>query len=681
MRALLGDYLFPVMVILALCGGLSAVGLNNRHKECIYVAFGSAAAFSACGIVVAVEVLSAGPLALSLPLSSDNGQISFGYSIMVDQLSAFFLLVICTLALPVSIYSFGYVKEYEGKYGLGRFGLLYNLFLLSMVLVVTAGNVVAFLIAWELMSLCSYFLVTFENRDTEKASAGMLYLVMTHLGSALIMSALLLIAFQANSFEFSAMKDVGQFMGVDVRNLAFILLLLGFGTKAGIVPLHIWLPKAHPAAPSNISALMSGVMIKTAIYMLIRTYFDFLGINGPEDAWLGLLFLLIASVTALVGVLYALVEKDYKRILAFSSIENIGIVLIAFGSALLFKAYGLNDLAALALIATLLHVFFHSLFKGLLFLGAGAILHATGTRNLERLGGLSRRMKVTSVLFFIGVLSVVAVPPFNGFVSEWLIFQSLLLSFTLNDVLVNLLVATALGMLALTGALAATCFVRFYGMAFLARPRSREAAVAKEVPRSMLLGMAVLAVLCLLTGLLSTNIIQVVDSVTTPFAGTSIAGRLTNGIVLETPVSSFSSMSPVLISLALLIALPLAYLFATRYGGVRAVRIGDTWDCGTPLNERNEYTPTGFAQPLKRVFRGFYRERTRTAVERGADPYLRRLTYETSIPELIDDFLYRPIVKIAVGLARKVGVIQTGSIQAYLAYIFVTLVLLLIIFR
>ena len=670
-----------MMVILALCGGFSAVMLNSRNKACIGVAVGSAAAFSACGILVALEVLITGPLMLSLPISSAIGQLSFGFNIVVDQLSAFFLMVICTLALPVSIYSFGYVKEYEGHYGLGRFGLLFNLFLLSMVLVVTAGNIIVFLIAWELMSLCSYFLVTFESRDTEKASAGLLYLVMTHIGSALIMLALLLLAFQANSFEFSALKNVGLFMGADVRSIAFILLLLGFGTKAGIVPLHVWLPKAHPAAPSNVSALMSGVMIKTAIYMLIRTYFDFLGINGSGDAWLGLLFLLIASVSALIGVLYALVEKDIKRILAFSSIENVGIILIALGAAMVFKAYGLNELAALALIATLLHVFFHSLFKGLLFLGAGSILHAIGTRNLEKLGGLSRRMKATSVLFFVGVLSIVAIPPFNGFVSEWLIFQSLLLSFSLNDVLVNLLVAIALGMLALTGALAATCFVRFYGMAFLARPRSKEAAEAKEVPKSMLLGMAVLAALCLLTGLLSTYIIPMVDSVTAPFVGTSIAGKLANGLVLETPVSSFSSMSPILISIVLLVALPSIYLIATRYGGRRAVRIGDTWDCGTPLSERNEYTPIGFTQPLKRVFNSFYRSKTSTSIETESDTYLRKLNFETSIPEVFEDYLYRPIAKIVTGLARKGGVIQTGSIQAYLAYIFVILVLLLIIFR
>jgi hydrogenase-4 component B len=669
------------MVILALCGGFSAVMLNSRNKACIGVAFGAAAAFSACGIMVAIEVLVEGPLMLSLPITSVIGQLSFGFNIVVDQLSAFFLLVICTLALPVSIYSVGYVKEYEGHYGLGRFGLLFNLFLLSMVLVVTAGNIIVFLIAWELMSLCSYFLVTFESRDTEKASAGLLYLVMTHIGSALIMLALLLLAFQANSFEFSDLKNIGLFMGVDVRSIAFILLLLGFGTKAGIVPLHVWLPKAHPAAPSNISALMSGVMIKTAIYMLIRTYFDFLGINGPGDAWLGLLFLLIASISALIGVLYALVEKDIKRILAFSSIENVGIILIAFGAAMVFKAYGLNELAALALIATLLHVFFHSLFKGLLFLGAGSILHATGTRNLEKLGGLSHRMKVTSVLFFVGVLSIVAIPPFNGFVSEWLIFQSLLLSFSLNDVLVNLLVATALGMLALTGALAATCFVRFYGMAFLARPRSREAAEAKEVPRSMLLGMAVLAALCLLTGLLSTYIIPTVDQVTAPLVGTSIAGRLAGGLVLQTPVSSFSSMSPILISIVLLVALPSIYLIATRYGGRRSERVGDTWDCGTPLSERNEYTPTGFTQPLKRVFNGFYHSKTSTSIETGSDPYLRKLSFETSIPEVFEDYLYRPIAKIVTGLARKGGVIQTGSIQAYLAYIFVILLILLVIFR
>jgi hydrogenase-4 component B len=655
--------------------------LNPRSNACIAVSFGSAAAFSACGILVALEVLINGPLALSLPISSVIGQLSFGLSIVVDQLSAFFLLVICTLALPVSIYSFGYVKEYQGHYGLGRFGLLFNLFLLSMVLVVTAGNIVVFLIAWELMSLCSYFLVTFESRDTEKATAGLLYLTMTHLGSAFIMVALLLMAFQVNSFEFSALKDIGPFLGVDVRNIAFILLLLGFGTKAGIVPLHVWLPKAHPAAPSNISALMSGVMIKTAIYMLIRSYFDFLGINGPGDAWLGLLFLLIASISALIGVLYALVEKDIKRILAFSSIENVGIILIALGAAMVFKAYGLNDLAALALIATLLHVFFHSLFKGLLFLGAGSILHATGTRSLERLGGLSRRMKVTSVLFFVGVLSVVAIPPFNGFVSEWLIFQSLLLSFSLNDVIVNLLVAIALGMLALTGALAATCFVRFYGMAFLARPRSKEAEEAKEVPKSMLLGMGVLAALCLLTGLFSTYIIPVVDSVVAPFAGTSISGKLVNGLVLETPVASFSSMSPILISIVFLIALPSIYFIATRYGGKRTVRTGETWDCGSPLNESNEYTPTGFTQPLKRVFSSFYRSKTNMSAETESDPYLRKLSFETYIPEVFEDYLYRPIAKIITGLARKVGVIQTGSIQAYLAYIFVVLVLLLIIFR
>ena len=669
------------MVILALCGGFSAVMLNSRSRACIGVAFGSAAAFSSCGILVALEVLISGPLTLSLPVSSVIGQLSFGFNIIIDQLSAFFLMVICTLALPVSIYSFGYVKEYEGHYGLGRFGLLFNLFLLSMVLVVTAGNIIVFLIAWELMSLCSYFLVTFETRDNEKASAGLLYLVMTHIGSALIMLALLLLAFQANSFEFSDLKNIGLFMGADVRNIAFILLLLGFGTKAGIVPLHVWLPKAHPAAPSNVSALMSGVMIKTAIYMLIRTYFDFLGIKGPEDAWFGLLFLLIASVSALIGVLYALVENDIKRILAFSSIENIGIILIALGAAMVFKAYGLNELAALALIATLLHVFFHSLFKGLLFLGAGSILHATGTRNLEKLGGLSRRMKVTSVLFFVGMLSIVAIPPFNGFVSEWLIFQSLLLSFSLNDVLVNLLVATALGMLALTGALAATCFVRFYGMAFLARPRSKEAAEAKEVPRSMLLGMAVLAALCLLTGLLSTYIIPTIDSVTAPFVGTSIAGKLANGLVLATPVSSFSSVSPILISVVLLVVLPSIYLIATRYGGRTSERTGDTWDCGTPLSERNEYTPTGFTQPLKRVFNSFYRSKTSTSVEAESDPYLRKLSFETSIPDIFEDYLYRPIAKIVTGLARKGGVIQTGSIQAYLAYIFVILLILLVIFR
>ena len=671
----LSNYTFAALIVTGFVAAFAALVTGKKERLSISLSFALVAAAAIFGMITALDVLLNGTMSFQFTSVPYLG----AFTVQVDQLSAFFLLAICVLTFSVSLFSDGYVRQYIGKYNVGLFGALFALFFVSMVLVVSASNVILFLIVWEMMSLCSYFLVVYENREEEAVSAGLLYLVMTHIGTALIMVSLITISFEAGTFDFNGIMASHGAMPLLLRNLAFVFLLLGFGMKAGIVPLHVWLPHAHPAAPSNVSALMSGVMIKTAIYMLIRTSFMFLGVT---EVWWGLVVLLIGSVTALLGVLYALMETDIKRALAFSSVENIGIIFIALGASMVFYAYGLAELSALALIAALLHVLNHSLFKGLLFMGAGSVHYATGTKNMERMGGLAKRMPMTSVLFFVGALSISAIPPFNGFVSEWLIFQSLLLSNNITNVTVNLILAIALGMLALTGALAAACFVRIYGITFLARPRSEQAAEAREVPRSMLLGMAIPAVLCVLTGVLAFMVVPFVNTVTTGIVGVSIADQLVNGLFLQTPSGSATSMSPPLIAVLLGVFLAVIILAVRFYGG-RAKRTKvDTWDCGTPLTSRNEYTATGHSQPINRVFNVLYRSKQVFSSGRTSDPYVRNdMSYRTSMEQIFERYLYGPVAHLATGIARRVSVIQTGSIQTYLAYIFATLVLLLLIFR
>jgi len=330
----------------------------------------------------------------------------------------------------------------------------------------------------------------------------------------------------------------------------------------------------------------------------------------------------------------------------------------------------------------LFHTLAHSLFKGLLFMGAGAIMYATHTKNMEELGGLAKRMKWTGVLFFIGALSISAIPPFNGFVSEWLMFQSLLLTPNIDDPMVNLLIPVAVGVLALTGALAAACFVRIFGISFLARPRSEHAAEAREVPRPMLIGMGIAAALCVLMGLLSVFIVPWIDSVTSSVLGVSIASRLVNGLVLSPPVGEFSSMSPLVIGALLLFLVPAVLLISRRLGGGQSVERGDTWDCGTPLTSRTEYTATGFSEPVNRVFRSIYRPRTEVKTEYTTSPLIkRRVTFARTIEPVFERYIYEPISVIFILLARRVSVIQRGSIQAYLAYIFIILLALLVVFR
>ncbi len=679
--------LFAALITISLAGAMLAV-LLDRRRACLTVPYAAAALSSAIALILSLSVLlGLGDVTLALPTYISR---LGAFSLHIDRLSAFFLLVASIVTMCVSIYSMGYLREYRGRYSMGRMGFLFNIFVLSLYMVLTAGNAVLFLVAWEVMSVSSYLLVMYEWRREDSVSSGLLYLVMTHLGTALISMAFVLMWTQTGSFDFSSFAGIREMETTSgtMRSAMFLLLLIGFGTKAGLVPMHVWLPKAHPAAPTSMSALMSAVMVKTAVFMMIRCCFGFLGVT---EVWWGLLVLLIASISALVGVLYAVAETDIKRILAYSTVENMGIIFIGLGAAMVFQASAagdpmanpyLGDVAALALVASLFHVMSHAMFKSLLFMGAGAVVGASHTRNIEEMGGLGRKMRYTGVLFFIGALSISAIPPLNGFVGEWMMFQSLLLSQTISDPMVNILIPAAVAALALAGAIAAACFVRLYGAVFLARPRSEHAEAAKEAPRSMLAGMYVLGVLCVLTGVLATLIIPVVDSVSASMLGTSIASRMVNGLTLITPAGDFSYMSPLAVAVMFLLLLPLVYLVANRLGGPQPTVREDTWDCGTPLGPRNEYSATAHSQPLTRLFGQTVRVKVEVAETPSSSPLVpARMSFRREVEPVFERYLYDPVSRAAISLSKRISVIQMGSIQAYLAYIFVTLLALLVVFR
>jgi len=466
------------------------------------------------------------------------------------------------------------------------------------------------------------------------------------------------------------------------QSLIFLCATVGFGIKAGIIPLHIWLPEAHPAAPSNVSALMSGVMIKTGIYGMVRVFFDFLGPDIP--GWWGILILLVAVTSSVLGVLYALMEHDLKRLLAFHSIENIGIILMGVGAALLFSSFGYRPLAAIALIAGLYHVLNHAIFKGLLFLGAGSVLHGTHSRNIEELGGLIRKMPWTSFFFLTGAVANSALPPLNGFVSEWLTFQALLLGFHISDLTVKIAVPLTVALLALTGALAAACFVKAFGITFLGLPRSDRAEHAHESPFSMIAAMGVLAAFCVLFGVVPGLVVSVLNPLAGSLLRTHLSSQLVlNGGMLLVPQSASTSISPAVLTGLLvavtLIPLGVGYLF----GGRLRRRLAMTWACGLRrIEPRMQYTATGFSKPLRLIFSNIYRATHEIEIAEETSPYFRPdITYELRTESVFLKYLYEPVYRFIIASARMVRRIQTGHIHSYLAYIFVTLVLLLLFAR
>ena len=630
---------------------------------------------SAAAGLAALSVLLGAP-----PVRADLFALyPFGtFAMRLDALAAVFLGLTGALGFAVSLYGLGYARRYDGHKHLGGLAALVNGFLLATALVPLADHALGFMLVWELMAISSFLLVAFEHEREQTREAALFYIVMTHLGAGFLYAAFLLFGAQAHTLSFDGLRAAAPGLPAGTQSAIFLLALVGFGTKAGVLPLHGWLPAAHPAAPSHVSALMSGVMIKTGLYGIIRIGLDLFG-GGP--AWWGLVVLALGAVTAVMGALYAVTESDLKRLLAFSSIENVGIALLGIGAALYFKASGQGALAALALVAALYHVVNHACFKGLLFLGAGAIQHATHTVALDKLGGLIKRMPVTAFLMLVGTLAITAMPLLNGFVSEWLTYQALFGGLLVKDAVSRLALPLAACALALTSGFAFVAFVKAYAVAFLARGRTEAATQAHEVGPAMRGGMGLLALACVALGLAPGYVVPVLAGVAGPLVG----GTLPPGegwllVPIRADVATLSV--PALLAVAALLA-PLALALPRLLGGRTHTRRAPTWGCGLPLDARTQYSAMGYAQPLRTIFGRLLMPHTQEVqVDPTLPPYYKReMRYTLFLESVVDKWLYAPVTRGVLAASRQLTRIQAGSIHLYLAYIFFSLLTVLLLMR
>jgi len=600
-----------------------------------------------------------------------------GLAFHLDRLGAIFLAVIGAVTVPVSIYGFGYAAAYDGRYSARWIALQTGVFLLSMCLVVCAASVLTFVLAWELMAVTSWLLVITEHDRPDTVRGGLWYLAMTHMSLAALLAAFFLLGRHGTTaWTFDALRAGARSLPPGTRNAVFILALIGFGSKAGLIPVHVWLPRAHPAAPSHVSALMSAVMVKLGVYGLLRVGLDLLG-GGP--AWWGVVLVAAGASTALTGVLYALVDDDLKRLLAYSTIENVGLITLGAGAGFLFLSLAQPAAAAVAFSAALLHVVNHAAFKGALFLGAGSVLHATGVRDINRLGGLVKRAPWTAATFLVGSLSIAALPPFNGFASEWLLFQSFLPGVASSRASIAVLLTLGVGALALSGGLAAATFVKAFGISFLAMPRSAEAADAHEAGWAMRTGMAILALACPVLAVLTVPVLSAISGALAGVGGLPAASTTFSlGVVLETP-QALGRVSPVAI-MAVLAAVSAGVWLAIRLVSRGRRRVDDTWGCGRiGQTSRMEYTSTAFAEPLRRIFGELYRptDDLTVTVQPGSPYHIRAITFRTQLHPWFERGVYDPLVRATHAAASRVRALQSGSINAYLAYIVLVLVVLL----
>jgi formate hydrogenlyase subunit 3/multisubunit Na+/H+ antiporter MnhD subunit len=654
-----------------LVGAVTAPGAAAiRRLSAAGAAIGAAAA-AALGLSI---LATGGSFALSVPWILP---VADGIAFHLDPLGGFFLLLLGIVAVPSAFYGAAYARSYEGRYSLRFLGAMLNLFLLTMSLVPCAANILTLLLCWEGMSLTSYFLVLTESDDRDTVRAGHWYIAMTHIGLVFIIAALLLLASPAGVTDFATLREAARVMSPSARSAVFLLAAVGFSSKAGIVPLHVWLPRAHPAAPSHVSALMSGVMIAMGVYGVIRVGLDLLG-GGP--IWWGALLIGVGTLSAVTGVLYALMANDVKRLLAYSSIENMGLVYIGIGAGFLFLSLGLIPAAALAFSAGLYHALNHGAFKGLLFLGAGSVLHATHTRDMNRLGGLIRNLPWTALFFLIGAMAAAGLPPLNGFVSEWLLFQSLLPGIGSHVKLVAPLSTLAVGMLALTGGLAATGLVKAFGITFLAMPRSSSAAQAREASPTMRIAMGGLAAASVGLGLSAVAVLSALRTVLGVHpvfrygAALNVSGRL--GL---STTDGFAEMSPALIATALVLAV-VGLLVGLRVLMPRRIRVSETWGCGRLIQTpRMEYTATAFAEPLRRVFAELYRPTQDLSIDFHPESkyFVQSIEYQSAIVPWFERYLYSPAIAALTRAAARVRRLQSGSAHAYLTYLVISLVALL----
>ncbi|MEZ5605391.1 MAG: hydrogenase 4 subunit B [Burkholderiaceae bacterium] len=591
------------------------------------------------------------------------------FHLRLDALSAFFLLVIGASAAGVSAFAAGYFRRGEGTPP-GLLCLQYHVFLASMAMVVLADDAYAFMVMWETMALSSFFLVTANHRIPEIRRAGYIYLLVAHVGAIGILMCFGVL--QANTGDYTFANMRAQHLTPFWASVGFLLAVFGFGAKAGILPLHVWLPEAHPAAPSPVSALMSGVMIKTAIYGVLRVSFDLLSL---QVWWWGALLLALGLATALYGVVFAAAQVDMKRLLAYSSIENIGLLFTAIGLALVFSAYGMRMLAALALTAGLYHVASHALFKSLLFLGTGSVLHATGERNLGKLGGLIRYTPWVAWVTLVGVLASAGLPPLGGFVSEWLLLQSFLFTPGLPHPVLNMLIPVVAALIALVAALAGYTMVKFFGVIFLGQPREEKLAQAHDAGRWERAGMLWLVAGCVALGLLPNQFIQLIDPVTQALVHAGLGATVAaDGLLLAPAGVTRASYGPVIFLFGIAASFALAWLLVRRlYHG--RLRRSLPWACGFPWgNARMQDTAEGFGQPIRQIFEPFFRMKRELP-----SPFDERPRYRVTAEDHLWHWLYLPIAHLAGRLARLVGLLQQGRIAVYLMYSFVTLVVMLLL--
>ncbi len=652
--------------LLALAAFAVAIARSQAATRVVYFASMVIAAISL--VAAASHLLGiVEPLRLRLPL----GVPWLGAHFRLDALSAFFLVVVDLGAASASLFALGYGEHEPAPERVLPF---YAAFLAGMTLVVLADDAFTFLSSWEFMSLTSWALVVSHHRVAENIRAGYVYLVMASFGTLGLLLAFGLLAGPDGLYTFAQMRAAHP--SVTLGSVALILALIGAGSKAGIVPLHVWLPLAHPAAPSHVSALMSGVMTKVAVYGFVRIAFDLAG--GPVWWW-SIVVLAIAGITTVMGVLYALMQHDLKRLLAYHSVENIGIIFIGLGLALAFKAHGMAFAAALAFTAALLHVFNHSLFKSLLFFGAGAVVTATGERDMEHLGGLIHRMPQTAFVFLVGCVAISALPPLNGFVSEWLTFQAILLSPQLPSWGLKLMVPAVGALLALSAALAAACFVKAYGVTFLGRPRTPAAEAAAETDRFSLAAMMLLALLCLLAGILPGLFIDALAPVSSALIGERMPVQIGGQWLSIVPIAaSRSSYDGLLVFLFMIISGTLAAIAIHRLASDR-LRRGPAWDCGYPdSSPATQYTTMSFAQPIRRVFGTMvFQAREHGQMPPPGDTRAARLEVELHDP--VWESIYAPIIA-GIGIAAdRLNRLQFLTIRQFLSLVFAALIILLLV--
>ncbi|RXH22845.1 oxidoreductase [Bradyrhizobium nanningense] len=658
--------LWSVAALLALAP--AGVVLSTRPRGSIILYGGCLIATSTLCVTALSALLYSPQLAPSaiLPI----GLPWLGAHFRLDALSAFFLVVVNLGGVAASLFAIGYGQHEDSP---GRVLPFYPAYLAAMNVVVLANDAFSFLVAWEFMSLTSWAMVVSHHRDAENVRAGYVYLLMASFGTLALLLAFGLLASNAG-YDFDAIR--ASHPSAALTGTVVILVLLGAGSKAGLVPLHAWLPLAHPAAPSHVSGLMSGVMTKVAVYGFVRIVFDLV----PEPVWWwSMVVLLVGGPTATLGVLYALMQRDIKRVLAYSTIENIGIIFTGLGLALAFKAEGLDWVAALAFTAAMMHVFNHALFKSLLFFGAGAVLGATGERDMEKLGGLIHRMPKTAFVMLVGCVAISALPPFNGFVSEWLIFQAILLSPQLPSWGLKLVIPAVGGLLALAAAFAAACFVKLFGISFLGRPRSDVAASAHETDRFSLTAMFALAAFCLIAGILPGLFIDALAPVSKDMVGNIMPHQVGLQWLTIVPIAeSRSSYNGLLVFLFVALCGTAAASAIHRLASDR-LRRAPAWDCGYPdANPAIQYSASSFSQPIRRVFGSVvFGAREIGEMPPPSSPLPARLQVE--LHDRIWDWLYAPIAR-AIGFAtERINILQFLSIRRYLTLVFVALVVLLLV--